>query len=351
MRKRKSIFLSYRRDDNPGYVRRLQDDLQRYFGKESVFLDVEDIVGGQRWKDVLVNNLANSAALIVVIGPRWEQIWNERRDHSTDYIVYELNKARQLGVPVYPVTINGAGLSSEIDLGPIDWLMDQQVHDISDRQGRWPTDVLTLVDILQHEKGLFKKKQKPEKSRKRWLVPAAIALLVMIGLLNLPDTDFMQSEYEPVVSNTPEIVEPVVPAVSTEVVASPEPVAVTEPEVVAEPVAASETGSELQTLLTSMTSTTPADITYPDIAGFWQSQDGYQFEIGEVEDGSFLYGNAEFVGYGQFIPNMPRKFTVQIAGLGYGEYSVSANNNKIIGSFYNTITYTTEYLTFYRVNY
>ena len=46
----KKIFLSYRRDDIPSYVARLEDALEQAFGENRVFRDVEDIAGGSAWK-------------------------------------------------------------------------------------------------------------------------------------------------------------------------------------------------------------------------------------------------------------------------------------------------------------
>jgi hypothetical protein len=52
----KRIFISYRRDDVPGYVARLEDYLEKEFGEHSVFRDVEDIAGGTEWREAIDNN-------------------------------------------------------------------------------------------------------------------------------------------------------------------------------------------------------------------------------------------------------------------------------------------------------
>lgn len=190
--KKKNIFLSYRRDDNPGYVSKLEHDLEQAFGHGRVFRDIDDIKGGTKWKDVLQQNLENAGALLVIIGPRWEAIWNERDDHISDYIVYELEKARELGVPIIPVTLNGAKLSSSLDLGPIDWLLDNQMYDISDHQGRWSTDLDGLIDIL---------KQYVDDKKPIWkYVTLATVVLIVLLLFLLPD----RPDPEPAI-NVPDI--------------------------------------------------------------------------------------------------------------------------------------------------
>lgn len=315
MRGKKTIFLSYRRDDIPGYVRQLQEDLQRHFGADKVFRDVEDIPGGQQWKEVLSNSLAQSAALIVVIGPRWEQIWRERADKSSDYIVYELNKARDIGIPIIPVTINGTVLSQDLDLGSVAWLTDKQHYDISDRQGRWPTDVLGLVSILEREKGLKRKKLKTESGGKKkyLLIPLIIAALGFFG--------FMPEESMPPIGAADPIMPTTQPVVSTPM-ALPSPVDSTEQH-----------------------SISP----FPDITGVWHDDEGAIYEVGQImADGSFLIQSEYALGVGQFIPEMPGKFALQAEELGYGEYSVNSGNKKMMGWFYYTATDETHYGSLWR---
>lgn len=337
-RRKKTIFLSYRRDDIPGYGRQLQEDLQKHFGTENVFRDVEDIAGGQQWRDVLAQNLANSAALILLIGPRWEQIWQERHDKNEDYIVYELNKAREFGIPIIPVTINGVQLSSGLDLGPISWLMDKQQYDISDRQGRWQTDVQGLVDILSRETGLAKKKQKKEGGRRKWLlVPfALVAVFVVLGYL--AEMGFEYREIDPPVAQQ-------MPPVDQEL----QPMDAQLQNQVPDTGAAALAGVN-----ENVPESVPADASgsasvYPDISGFWQAQDGSIIEVSEVVDGRFMYGIGDVVGFGQFMPHLPSKFAVEVVGIGHGEYSVSAGNNKIMGWFYDDMTADTVYGTLWRV--
>lgn len=314
MRKRKTIFLSYRRDDNPGYVRQLQEDLQRYFGEDKVFRDVEHITGGQQWKEVLSDSLTKSVALVVVIGPRWEQIWRERVNKEDDYIVFELNKARELGIPIFPVTINGTVLSDNLNLGSISWLMDKQHYDISDRQGRWPTDVLGLVDILEREKVLVRKKQKkaPSGKKKYLLIPLAVAALAFFGYLQ-------EVELNPIPDQ----------AAGTPIVTSAQPV-------VSTPASPSQTAE-------------PAVKSFPNIEGYWHDEENTVYEVSEVmTDGSFVVRNPYSVGVGQFLPNMPRKFSFLAEGIGHGEYSVSTDDSKMMGWFYYTDTDQTHYGTLWR---
>ncbi len=317
MKRQKTIFLSYRRDDNPGYVRQLQQDLQRVFGKDSVFRDVEDIAGGASWKKVLEDNLADSAALIVVIGSRWEQIWNERKDKSSDYLVYELNYANDHGIPVIPVTVAGAALSSEITLGPLSWLLDKQFYDISDKQRRWSTDVDGLVALLQQLPGLGSVTQtnvSTTTTKKRWTWIAPVALVVAVGFLIYEYPDFFKKpnggiemsggvpnglKHEP--SDTPSDTPSVVP-----------------------------------------------DEQYPDVSGSWLADDGDVIQFGPVINGRFVVRYLDAEGEGSYIADMPRKFQIEIAGIGKGEYEYSNDNVTIVGKFLRSGAYEPERKKFVR---
>lgn len=150
--KKNKIFLSYRRDDIPGYVGRLEDELERAFGEEGIFRDVEDIAGGRSWKQVIDQNLKASAAFILVIGPRWGGIWEARKDDPVNYVALELEQAKAAGATIIPVSIGGAKLPRDLDLGAVSWLREKQVYDISDKQGRWNSDVKGLIRLLVYGK-------------------------------------------------------------------------------------------------------------------------------------------------------------------------------------------------------
>ena len=109
--KKNRIFLSYRRDDSPGYVSRLADELERVFGDGRVFRDATDIPGGAKWKYVINANLHSSAVLILIVGRRWEQIWHERINDDVNFGALELQRPHELDVPNIPVTLDGTQLS------------------------------------------------------------------------------------------------------------------------------------------------------------------------------------------------------------------------------------------------
>ena len=156
----KVIFLSYRRGDSPGYVKSLEKELEEHYGPGSVFRDVKDIAGGSKWKQVIEQNLRNSAVLLLIIGPRWDSIWRDRIDDEVNYVEYELNFAHRLKIPVIPVTLGGSMISDTTDLKSVSWLRENQTYDMSDKQGRWDNDFKGLLALLENVKGIDKVKSK-----------------------------------------------------------------------------------------------------------------------------------------------------------------------------------------------
>lgn len=307
--KTRKIFLSYRRDDSPGYVSKLDDELERVFGHDRVFRDVTDIKGGSKWKQALEENLENSAVVLLVIGRRWESIWEARKDsEEVNYVSSELCRARDLDIPIIPVTLDGATLSKNIDLGEMAWILDNQTYDISDKQGRWATDFNGLVRLLEDIDGVGKARtshtDKPSAiKRYSWLAVAVFAIVAMVTLI--PDTsdngDYQQVE-------------------------APQRSVTQQPATTAQPTVVTPQSIRKQPPKKPPTSTVP------NIAGTWQGLDGTLYFVEQYSNGRFSVKSPGYAdGEGEFIANMPRKLRVEMQGVGYGEFAVSTSGDQIIG--------------------
>ena len=68
------VFVNYRRDDDPNGAARVRDGLAGKFGKANVFMDVDDLLAGQRFDEELAKALTQCDVLIAVIGPRWIEL-------------------------------------------------------------------------------------------------------------------------------------------------------------------------------------------------------------------------------------------------------------------------------------
>ncbi|MFK7992817.1 MAG: toll/interleukin-1 receptor domain-containing protein [Granulosicoccus sp.] len=315
MRKNR-IFLSYRRDDSPGYVSRLEEELERVFGKGRVFRDATDIPGGAKWKNVIDENLHSSAVLILVIGPRWEKIWLERINDEINYVALELLRAQELDVPIIPVTLDGTRLSKELDLGSIKFIYENQFHDISDKQGRWSNDVARLVSLLEvvpgigspvtHETDTPQAKSSGRFSGFKWIV-AFVSLIVIaavaFGLYTNGD--------EAVSINPPaQPIDPTTAVPGKDLIANP--------------------GSE-----TSDPQITISAPTHPesDISGTWQFEDGTIYIFQENNDGTYGVESAgNITGQARFMDKMPGKLEIELSGVGRGEFS-GFNTGRALGWF------------------
>ena len=306
---KKKIFLSYRRDDIPGYVGRLEDELEKAFGAERVFRDVEDIAGGSRWKEVIEQNLREAGALVLIIGPRWADIWKARIKDPVNYVALELQRAQELGVAIIPVTLDSARLPSALTLDPIDWLHEMQAYDISDKQSRWKNDVQGLIRILENVPAIGKQLTPPvqqssvtpqgKKSGKGkpilFGIIGILATLAVIGALVPDESGYPPSDAPEITSNT--IAEPVTrktPSKSAEQ-RSPEK--------------------------------------YPDVDGTWISQkDNQVYYIDQFTDGSFDISSPGYTnGRGKFHSRLKNKVIIEMDGVGKGEFDLSTTGNKIQG--------------------
>jgi tetratricopeptide (TPR) repeat protein len=105
------LFISYRREDSPGYAGRIQDRLEREFGRDLLFIDVDGIPLGINFVKVLREEVAKCGVLLAVIGPDWldvrDEDGNRRLDNPTDFVRIEIAAALQREIPVIPILLDG----------------------------------------------------------------------------------------------------------------------------------------------------------------------------------------------------------------------------------------------------
>ena len=330
MTKRK-IFLSYRRDDVPGYVARLEDELENAFGKDHVFRDVEDIYGGSDWRKAIEHNLQQAAALVLVIGRHWEEIWRRRQNDPVNYVELELERARELGVVVIPVFIEGARLSRDFDLGKIGWLRDKQFYEISDKQQRWDHDVAGLMAIFEQVDGLQRQQshdidsQPDPRSRKvLWGGVVSVTLLLAGGWWYWQSAGAGASADHPEATPTAddEGSQSGPTTVLAKTTGQPVPVAIAaaaKPRIVA---AAPVADRVLQ-------------VPPSRLSGRWANKNkgvDLTIEPGRGEQLQVTLAG-KGTGRGKYVTNMPGKFRFQIPGVGKGEFTTSNSDDTLIGWF------------------
>ena len=114
------VFISYRRDDSAGYAGRLMDRLDREFGRDLVFMDVDAIPLGTNFSKVLHEEVAKCGVLLAVIGPNWadarDEHGNRRLDNPNDFVRIEIAAALQRNIPVIPILLEGARIPKATEL-------------------------------------------------------------------------------------------------------------------------------------------------------------------------------------------------------------------------------------------
>src|SRR5262249_15875822 len=116
------VFLNYRRDDTEGDALALFNRLSDRLGKRRVFRDLGSIEGGDRWKEVLVDVLSATKAVLILIVPPWVEIIKQRAaQHESgaqiDYVREEIETAVGAGkAGIIPVLAHGAEMPARHEL-------------------------------------------------------------------------------------------------------------------------------------------------------------------------------------------------------------------------------------------
>lgn len=144
------IFINYRRDDVPGDARGVRDGLAAKFGKSSIFMDVDNLLIGQRFDVKLAEALDSCDILVAVLGPHWMELLKAREARGDrDYVREEIAAALKRRIVVVPVRIGREGAmpamprSDELPEDIREFTLYQK-HDVAhERFGR---DIAELID-------------------------------------------------------------------------------------------------------------------------------------------------------------------------------------------------------------
>ena len=134
------VFVSYRHEDAEADAGRLYDTLAAELGQEALYKDVENIAIGRNWKRAVREALADSAAVLFVMGPDWR---------LSPAIEFELQLALASDVPVVPILVRKA------DLVQLSSRLPAPLSEISERRAvtvnhaSWSRDCRELLEMLK----------------------------------------------------------------------------------------------------------------------------------------------------------------------------------------------------------
>ncbi len=104
------VFISYRRGRDSDAAGRLHDRLERIFGRERLFYDIDSIPPGIDSHRYLDQQVAQCTAFLVVIGEGWLEQIDRLRDEN-DFVRIEVAAAlRREHIRVIPVLVQGVAM-------------------------------------------------------------------------------------------------------------------------------------------------------------------------------------------------------------------------------------------------
>lgn len=115
------VFVSFRNGDQPYAAALLFHALCQRFGAEAVFRSSDSIAPGSRWAEEIWSRHRQSEVVIVVVGPHWLSITDQRGKRlwqHDDWVRREVEEALRSGKHLLPVLLAGTGRFGPEDLPP-----------------------------------------------------------------------------------------------------------------------------------------------------------------------------------------------------------------------------------------
>ncbi len=115
------LVISYRRSDTRWIAGRIFDRLEAHFGRDSIFIDIEDMPAGLDFRDHISLVLEQCDVLLALVGPMWAGTVDggaSKIMDETDWVRIEIEAALQKGIPVVPLLIERSPMPRPEELPP-----------------------------------------------------------------------------------------------------------------------------------------------------------------------------------------------------------------------------------------
>jgi WD40 repeat protein len=113
------IFVSYRRKSSEAITGRILDRLVAHYGKDSIFIDIDNILPGVDFRRRINQVLNETDIMIAVVGPKWLGSGKQARvgmHRENDWVRLEIETALRRNTLVIPVLVDGAQMPDASDL-------------------------------------------------------------------------------------------------------------------------------------------------------------------------------------------------------------------------------------------
>jgi hypothetical protein len=115
------ICISYRRSDSQAITGRIFDRLIAHFGKDSIFIDIDNIPAGIDFRQFLGKTLLRATVLLAIVGPKWlgpVKGSPDRIHDETDPVRVELETALRARLTIIPVLIGNRKMPTVTQVPP-----------------------------------------------------------------------------------------------------------------------------------------------------------------------------------------------------------------------------------------
>ena len=144
---RPRLFMSYRRRFDTPYARLLKEKLERAFGDDAVFRDVDDIEPGEAFPETIREAVEDCDAFLLLVSPGWLETTGSLQDPA-DFVRREITAALARRVTIIPLLLGDARMPKADEL-------PEEIRDLAFRQAielsddRWDYDVERLVKLVR----------------------------------------------------------------------------------------------------------------------------------------------------------------------------------------------------------
>jgi hypothetical protein len=158
------LFINYRREDTRHAAGRLYDDLTTHFGKDQIFIDIDQIEPGEDFVEAINRKVGSCDIAIVVIGRHWlhgtDASGKRRLDDEEDFVRMEIVAALQREIRVIPVLVDGAQMPRKHELPEaLGVLSRRNAIELSDT--RFHADVNRLIKAIERAGASHEQKALP----------------------------------------------------------------------------------------------------------------------------------------------------------------------------------------------